>query len=282
MYNYLKRNRILPISVSVSVLILLVASTAQVSSMIPLSGNSITSPNTVYAKYSDSQAQSLVNECGEGEPSGINCANNGPLMQGEGLASSPVVTQSGSGQGQQGPPGPPGPQGPQGEQGSKGDTGATGPEGLQGPQGPTGPQGLTGPQGGTGPTGPAGPEGPQGQVGPKGDTGDTGPAGPAGPPGPNQELVTTSVRGPLLTIPPGPAQSGGASAFCPEGTVVTGGGMLMFTQASGSTLISNLIQTGEMHPPSDGQGWDVHYSNRNTQSPAVISALAICAALVTP
>lgn len=58
--------------------------------------------SVVYA-YSNSQAQSLVNDCGIDESSGINCANNGPLMQGEGLASSPIVTQSGSGQG---PPGP--------------------------------------------------------------------------------------------------------------------------------------------------------------------------------
>ena len=52
--------------------------------------------------------------------SGINCANSGPLMQGEGLASSPVVTQFSGGRGEQGPAGPQGPPGIQGEQGPAG------------------------------------------------------------------------------------------------------------------------------------------------------------------
>lgn len=47
MYNYLKRNRNLPVSISVGIIILLVASTAQASSMISLSGNSIATPNSV-------------------------------------------------------------------------------------------------------------------------------------------------------------------------------------------------------------------------------------------
>ena len=59
----------------------------------------------------------LFNECGLDGTSGINCANNGPLMQGDGLASSPIVTQFGGGRGQQGPAGP---QGPPGEQGPAG------------------------------------------------------------------------------------------------------------------------------------------------------------------
>ncbi len=71
----------------------------------------------------NSQAQSLVNNCGIGQSSGI-CANYGPMIQGDGSATTPVITQSG---GQRGPPGPQGPAGSQG------------PQGIQGEQGPAGP-----------------------------------------------------------------------------------------------------------------------------------------------
>jgi hypothetical protein len=77
---------------------LVVVSTLQLSSI-------LLSNDTAVHAYSNSQAQSFVNECDQDESSGINCANNGPLMQGEGLASSPIITQSGSGQGERGPPG---------------------------------------------------------------------------------------------------------------------------------------------------------------------------------
>lgn len=60
--------------------------------------------NVVYAYSTYTQTQSLDNDCGIDKSSGINCANNGPIMQGDGLASSPVVTQSGSGHGVQEPP----------------------------------------------------------------------------------------------------------------------------------------------------------------------------------
>jgi hypothetical protein len=60
--------------------------------------------NYVYAKYSNDQAQSFVNECGQDGVTGINCGNNGPLMQGDGLASSPVITLFGGGGQQQEPP----------------------------------------------------------------------------------------------------------------------------------------------------------------------------------
>jgi hypothetical protein len=55
---------------------------------IPLISGVGSTTNYAHAKYSNSQAQSFVNECGLDESSGINCANNGPPMQGEGLASS--------------------------------------------------------------------------------------------------------------------------------------------------------------------------------------------------
>jgi hypothetical protein len=97
MYNDWKRNRALPVSLSVSVILLLAVSTTQLSS----NGN-IASDNA-YAKYSNNQAQSLVNECGINESSGVNCATNGPQIQGDGCATTPLISQS---SGQRGPVGP--------------------------------------------------------------------------------------------------------------------------------------------------------------------------------
>lgn len=89
------RNQRLKLYTSVLAIVFTAVSTAQLSSMVALNGD-IT--NNVYAKYSNNQAQSFVNECGLDGVTGINCANNGPLMQGDGLASSPVITQFGGGQ----------------------------------------------------------------------------------------------------------------------------------------------------------------------------------------
>jgi hypothetical protein len=107
MYKTWRNNqRRLSASVSLSIIILIVGvSTTQLTSMVTLNGNPSTF-NDVYAKYSNDQAQSLANECGISDATGVNCGINSPLMQGDGLASSPIVTQSGGGQGEQGPPGP--------------------------------------------------------------------------------------------------------------------------------------------------------------------------------
>lgn len=183
--NILSINRAFRVSPSASVIIFLVVSTTQLSSMIVLNSNTILAPNTVFAKYSNNQAQSLVNECGVGDSSGPNCANNGPLTQGDGIASSPIVSQSG-GQG---------PAGPQGPQGLKGDTG---------PAGPPGPQGAAGPQG---PTGPQGPQGIQGEQ---------------GPPGPDKELQVRTDSGDVLTVAPDTTLT--VTAPCNSDEVATGGG----------------------------------------------------------
>jgi hypothetical protein len=92
------------------------------SGMPLLSGGSITT-NYANAKYSNSQAQSFVNECGLDESSGINCVASGPQTQADGSATATPIVSNAGGQGQHGPPGPPGPQGP------KGDTGEQGPPG---------------------------------------------------------------------------------------------------------------------------------------------------------
>lgn len=76
----------------------------------------VSNSNTdLYAKYSNSQAQSLVNECGQDESSGINCVANGPQTQADGSAMATPIVSNAGGQGQQGPPGPPGPEGPPGQ-----------------------------------------------------------------------------------------------------------------------------------------------------------------------
>lgn len=61
------------------------------------------------AEYSNNQAQSLVNECGLDESSGINCVANGPQTQADGSATATPIISNAGGQGQQGQPGLPGP-----------------------------------------------------------------------------------------------------------------------------------------------------------------------------
>ena len=114
-------------------------------SSMPLISGVGSSINYANAKYSNSQAQSFVNECGLDESSGINCIASGPQTQADGSATATPIVSNTGGQGQQGPPGPQGPKGDTGEQGLKGDTGATGPQGPAGPQGPQGEQGEQGP-----------------------------------------------------------------------------------------------------------------------------------------
>jgi len=133
--------------------------------------------------------------------------------------------------GAQGIPGVPGPTGAQGPQGGIGPTGAVGPQGPAGPQGPQGDPGLQGPQGDPGPQGPQGdpgPQGPQGDPGPQGPQGDPGPQGPAGPAGAQLVTgtpVTSAANAPRNTLVT-------ATATCPAGKVLLGGGAVVTTTAS--------------------------------------------------
>jgi hypothetical protein len=253
-------------------------------------------------KYGELRVQDLLNDC-DHETSCENMAG----MADDGSA----IAQTGGQGGREGPPGPQGPkgdtgatgaQGPAGPTGSQGATGATGAQGATGPQGPAGPtgsqgatgatgaQGATGPQGPqgitgltglTGPAGPAGPAGavgpagPAGAVGPAGPAGAVGPAGPAGPAGANQVLTTQRVQGNTVELAPG--QGGVSTASCPSGTVVTGGGMRLGTDAPGP-LVSNLIDLGSRA----GNGWSVEYVNANPVLEAQFRAVAVCATLATP
>jgi len=89
-------------------IVLVAVSTSQLSTMVLSNVDSV-----VYA-YSNSQAQSLNNDCEHG-----NCGNNGPQSQADGNAFAPIISIFG-GQGEQGPPGPQGPKGDTGEQGPQG------------------------------------------------------------------------------------------------------------------------------------------------------------------
>ena len=73
MVNSLKKNLALPVSLTVSVIILVAVPTVQLSTLMVASGDAT---GNAYAKYSNNLAQSLVNDCdvfhSDGAP---NCQN---------------------------------------------------------------------------------------------------------------------------------------------------------------------------------------------------------------
>jgi hypothetical protein len=102
-----KRNHVLSVSL-IMILLVVAVSTAQLSSMV-VSNDGVLN---VYAKYSNNQAQSLVNDCDVFSSGGApNCQNNAPQTTADGTA--PISIQK-SNPGQPGPQGPAGPQGPPG------------------------------------------------------------------------------------------------------------------------------------------------------------------------
>jgi len=118
-----------------------------------------------------------------------------------------------------------GPAGPAGEDGAPGATGPQGPAGVPGSHGTAG---VPGSQGGSGPEGDPGPEGPAGAQGPAGDVGPEGPQGDPGPAGSqlvNGSPVTSTANAPRNTTVT-------ATASCPAGTVLLGGGGQATTTAS--------------------------------------------------
>ena len=74
------------VSVSSILLILMITTVMSTSQLMSTTTNGETAVNDAYAKYSNSQAQSQAIYCGEGESSGINCANNGPQSLGDSTA----------------------------------------------------------------------------------------------------------------------------------------------------------------------------------------------------
>ena len=100
--------------------------------------------------------------------------------------------------------------------GRKGATGPAGPSGAKGDQGIQGIQGTPGIQG------IQGPPGVQGDLGPKGDQGIQGIQGIQGPPG-EISVAVGYITSPLTKVSPDSTAT--ASAHCPSGMVVTGGGV---------------------------------------------------------
>ncbi len=131
-----------------------------------------------------------------------------------------------TGAGVTGPTGAIGPTGPTGGRGPTG-RGATGPTGAPGATGATGPSGARGPtgRGATGPTGVPGATGATGPSGARGPTG-AGATGPTGPPGPAGFPGSVIIAGtPVTTAPnPAPGQKASATASCPPGSSLLGGG----------------------------------------------------------
>jgi Collagen triple helix repeat (20 copies) len=167
-------------------------------------------------------------------------------------------------QGERGPAGPAGPEGPAGPQGPRGDVGPQGPEGPKGDNGAIGPAGPPGPEGQPGPTGPAGPPGPKGDTGAIGRQGIQGEPGPPGPPGPSAQ-VTWIVSLPLTVEGAGSKEAPTTalgSAWCPEGTVVTGGGV----SAGWDTGWQQNITVVHSAPSVDGDGWRATVRNHGTTS----------------
>lgn len=183
--------------------------------------------NFANAKYSNSQAQSFVNECGLDESSGINCIASGPQTQTHGSATATPIVSNAGGQGQQGPPGP---QGPRGEQGP---IGATGPQGPQGERGEQGPQGMQGEQ---------------------------------GPPGPNKELQARIVDGEVVVVEPGTTEVARAFCGDPD-EIATGGGLEVSpTNPCGdpNRVDARYAVTGQ--PGDDPNRWIVSYDNPGPNS----------------
>ncbi|MFE5209523.1 hypothetical protein [Streptomyces sp. NPDC056600] len=162
-----------------------------------------------------------------------------------------------------GRPGPAGPAGPQGE------PGPSGPQGEAGPSGPQGPAGVAGPAGPEGAAGPAGPEGPQGAEGPAGPEGPQGETGEQGPPGEVSETTSPSASD---TLDPG--ETATITAFCGDGTTVTGGGYVTESAASPPLV----VLSSEATSPTT---WAVTFRNTGMAS-TVATVEAVCLELSPP
>jgi hypothetical protein len=125
--------------------------------------------------------------------------------------------------------------------------------GTQGPVGPAGPRGFPGPTGPQGPVGPAGAAGTKGaatSTGPAGPTGPTGPTGPAGPRGASGVATSSVVDGTAVNsiADPSTGTTTSATASCPAGRVLLGGGgqvtRTTVTSTSSSTTATSTATSG--------------------------------------
>jgi hypothetical protein len=141
-----------------------------------------------------------------------------------------------------------------------------GPRGLRGPAGPAGAHGSQGPAGTRGETGAAGPAGSQGPPGP------TGPQGPAGAGATLTTTVATSQDASGQAVD----STAHATADCPTGTVLTGGGGTV----SNSAGAQGSVQLIGSQP--SGNGWVATGAVSTALGPSnvmEVTAYAICATL---
>ncbi|MDQ1709020.1 MAG: hypothetical protein QOG49_405 [Frankiaceae bacterium] len=131
--------------------------------------------------------------------------------------------------------------------------------GARGASGPTGPAGATGP---AGPAGTNGTNGVNGTNGINGTNGVNGTAGTAGISGYSQ------VNSPAVTVAGTAGSIGSATAVCPAGTSVLGGGY--FTNPTAGIVATR------SEPSSSSPGWFLVVRNDSGAS-TVIQAYAICA-----
>ena len=131
---------------------------------------------------------------------------------------------------------------------------------------PVGPRGR---RGAKGDTGPMGPQGPKGETGGQGVQGPEGARGPAGPPGPSNQVPYTAAYSSHTQVAPG--AWGFATAVCPEGTTVFGGG-----QAIESLSQGRLVQMEAYPVGIDGRSaWSVTMFNLGN-TPGAFWATAYC------
>ena len=105
----------------------------------------------------------------------------------------------------------------------------------------------------------------RGLRGRKARRGPPGPEGPEGPPGAGATATVEQVESEVLETPPNVQAA--TSAFCPDGTVVTGGGFIL------TGGFGDLEVTGSH---KNLNGWTVIVKNRSLSHPASFRALAIC------
>lgn len=174
---------------------------------------------------------------------------------------------------QAGQPGPAGLQGATGDPGAPGTNGTNGADGKDGVSVTLEPAGAKCADGGVqfiavngtsyvcnGERGPQGDQGPQGDSGAQGRQGIQGPQGPAGVSGYQLVIGTTTAAGQSPAV---------ASAQCPSGKHVLGGGGTPSVAGDDSAIVRS-------YPIDNGTSWFVHYYNGLTY-PVDVTAYAICA-----
>ena len=185
--------------------------------------------------------------------------------------------------GAKGTDGAPGTQGAKGEKGDKGDkgdkgeNGAAGPKGDAGAAGAKGTDGAPGPQGGKGDKGDTGDRGANGTNGVNGTDGPVGPQGPEGPKGDKGEAGPSAAGSAKPVIALSQLQGGedtkSATATCPSGTVVIGGGYDIDVESGKGTDITVVTNR-----PAGTDSWTVTASDKNSSGDWSISAHAVCMA----